>query len=130
MTASHHVTAEPHRHLLRVTLGGFFGPHDLAALDMDRRAAHAALRCGPNEHVTLVDVRDLKIQAQDMVLAFRAMITAPATRPRRLAFVVGGSMVRMQIRRLVTSADIGCFGDLPTAEAWLLGRSAPLAMVG
>ena len=89
-----------------------------------------SLRCGRNEHVTLVDIRAMKIQAQEMVSAFRAMIVAPETRARRLALVVGNSTVRMQVRRLVVSPDIACFDEPTAAEFWLLGRAAPLAMVG
>jgi hypothetical protein len=130
MQATHLVTAYPDRDLLRITLTGFFGRGDVAAFDRARLAAHTRLTCGPNRHLTLVDVRDLKLQAQEIVGLFRAMITHPATRARRLAFVTGCSVVRMQVRRLIERDDIACFADPIAAEAWLTDRPELYARAG
>ena len=119
MPSSYLVTAHPERDLLRITLAGFFDPAGLAGFDRLRHAEHQRLRCAPNRHDTLVDVRDLKLQARDVVEAFRAMIAEQDTRARRLAFVTGDAAIRMQLRRIVDRPDIRCFADLPAAEAWL-----------
>lgn len=119
MFAHYAIVACPERDLIRVTLSGFFDPGGLAGFDRARRAALARLRCGPNQHDTLVDVSELKLQAQGVFEAFRAMIAAPETRSRRLAFVTGHAAIRMQVRRLIDRDDIRCFADLAAAEAWL-----------
>ena len=130
MPASYAVTASPDRDLIRITLSGFFDPAGLAGFDRARRAAHARLRCAPNAHDTLVDVRALKLQAQDVVETFRAMIADPATRARHLAFVTGDAAIRMQVRRLIERDTIRCFADLFAAEQWLAESRPRLALAG
>lgn len=79
---------EPDRNLVRIWLGGFFSPADVAGFANERDRAHQRLRCGPNEHVTLVDIREMAIQPQDSVAAFRQMLSNPAMISHRLAFIV------------------------------------------
>ena len=130
MIASYVVNAEPDRDLLRITLSGFFDPSRLAAFDDARHAAHARLRCAPNQHLTLIDVRDFRIQAQDVFERFRTMIAEPGTRARRLAFVAGDAAIRLQVRRIAQRADMRCFADMASAEAWLAEPASGFARAG
>jgi hypothetical protein len=107
--------------LVRIQMSGLFTSDDIAAFLEARRRAHAELRCGPNQHLTLNDVRGMKIQSQDAVSAFRLMLSDPAYRSRRLAFVASQTLARSQLMRaLAGREDAGCFDSVEEAEAWLL----------
>lgn len=118
MKASFSIDIDPARNLVRITMAGFFGDDDVARFVAARADAHRALCCGPNQHLTVGDVSDMKIQSQDMVVAFRTMLGAPEYRSRKLAFIVGPT----QLVRAIASRDARCFRDRALAEAWLLGH--------
>lgn len=124
MSADYAIIAEPEHSLIRIRMRGFFTPEDIAAFLEARRVAHRQLACGPNQHVTLNDVREMKIQSQEIVDAFREMLADPAYRSRRLAFVVSPTLARTQLARAIASRDAQCFEDPAAAEAWLLGAKA------
>ena len=119
MTSSVAINVDPWRNLVRITLAGFFTPTDVAAFVRERNAAHRTLTCGPNEHVTLADVRELKIQPKDAVAAFSHMLAAPEHRSRRLALVVASTLARSQLTRAIGSRSARFFTDQAEAEAWL-----------
>jgi hypothetical protein len=120
MSANFSITADPARDLVRIRMSGFFTLEDIAAFVEARRAAHAQLTCARNQHVTVNDVREMKIQSQEIVDAFREMLAAPDYRSRRLAFVVSPTLARTQLMRAVAGRDVRCFEDAWAAEAWLL----------
>jgi hypothetical protein len=107
------------RDLVRVTMTGLFTPADVDAFFVARRRAHAKLTCGPDQHVTLNDVRGMKIQPQATVAAFQALLAAPEFPSRRLAFVVAPTLARSQLMRALDRRRARCFTDLDEAEAWL-----------
>ena len=120
MNAHFSFKVDPARDLVRITMAGLFTLEDIAAFAEARREAHAKLGCRPNQHVTLNDLRALKIQPQEVVTAFREMLAEPYYRSRRLAFVVGPTLARNQLGRAVAERDARYFDDPVTAEAWLL----------
>ena len=124
MPAGFTINVEPNRHLVRIAMSGFFTPADVEAFLEARRAAHAKLACPPNAHVTLNDVRGMKIQSNAIVERFRAMLDDPEYRSRRLAFVVAPTLARMQLERAVSGREVRFFEDPIAAEAWLLGDKA------
>jgi len=129
MKAEFSFKVEPARDLVRIRMAGFFRPADIAAFLEARRVAHRKLRCPPNAHVTLTDIRGMDIQSQDIVDAFQAMLAAPEYRSRRLAFVVGYTLARAQAIRALESRAARWFNDPAEAEAWLLAEEpeeAPL----
>ncbi len=135
MGANFSVTCDPDRDLVRIRLGGFFTPADVAAFLADRNAAHARLRCGPNRHVTIADVREMKILPQDAVTAFQGVLANPLHRSRRLAFVVAPSLIRSQVARALTGRNARFFENIAPAEDWLFSTeadepSAPLRATG
>lgn len=125
MPARFTVHVEPDRHLVRIAMSGFFTPSDIDAFLEARRVAHAKLTCPANAHVTLNDVRGMKIQSSESVELFRRMLAAPEYRSRRLAFVVAPTLAAMQLERVVSGREARCFEDPAAAEAWLLGASVP-----
>lgn len=124
MDAQYKVEVDPVTNIVRHYLAGFFEAEDVARYVAARDAAHKTLTCGPNEHVTLVDVRDMKIQPQDIVQAFGSVLANPRYRSRKLAFVVALSLARMQLLRAAAGRNAKFFNNLKDAEAWLLSDDA------
>ncbi len=106
--------------LMRITMAGFFAPADIARFVAARDRELAALRTRPNEHLTLVDIRAMDIQAAQSVAAFGQLLADPRTVSRRIAFVIGRSLAAMQIRRAAQGRDSRYFDDIADAEDWLL----------
>ena len=63
--------------LVRIVMTGLFTPECVARFLAARRVAHAALGCAPNQHLTLNDVRAMKIQPQRTVDSFHALLADP-----------------------------------------------------
>ncbi len=130
MHASHSVDVDPKNGIVRYTLAGFFDDASLAALRAERAAKLPLLTTPPNQHVTLCDVSRCAIQSQEALAILRGMLADPRWRPRRLAFVVGGALSRMQVRRVVpTTMDIRWFNDMASAEHWLAEPNQPNAQL-
>jgi len=109
-------------------MSGFFTPRDIEGFLAARAAAHNQLRCGPNEHLTLNDVRGMKIQSQQAVAAFQRMLTDPAYRSRKLAFVVDKTLALFQLERALANRDARCFSDVNEALLWLFAPDGKAAM--
>jgi hypothetical protein len=124
MSASFSFHVDPERDLVRIRMGGLFTPADIARFLDARRVAHGRLRCGPNRHLTINDLREMKIQPQETVASFGALLAAPEYRSRRLAFVIGRTLARSQLSRALASRDARCFESVAEAEAWLFGDAA------
>jgi hypothetical protein len=124
MTGGLQIQVDAARDLIRITMSGFFTEDDIRAFLDARAAAHKLLRCGPNQHLTLNDMRAMDVRSQQAVDSFRAILAAPEYRSRRLAFVVTGALSRMQLMRTIEGRDAGCFEDVESAEAWLLADDA------
>jgi hypothetical protein len=120
MDARFSFQVDPSRDFVRITMTGLFGDDDIARFVEARREAHRQLSCPRNAHVTLNDLRNLKIQPQGTVAAFREMLAAPDYRSRRLAFVAGPTLARNQLLRALGGREARCFDDPVTAETWLL----------
>jgi hypothetical protein len=114
--------------LIRIVMTGLFTVEDVAGFLAARREAHAALGCAPNQHLTLNDVREMKIQPQETVAAFHLLLADREYRSRRLAFVVSPTLARSQLMRALAGREGRCFDDPRAAEAWLLeDRAEPNA---
>lgn len=122
MHASFSFEIDSSRDLVRIRMAGLFTDQHIAAFLEARRKAHDALGCGPNRHLTLNDVREMKIQTQDMVAAFRDMLSDPAYRSRRLAFVAAPTLARGQLLRALQGRDARCFETIEAAETWLFAE--------
>jgi len=123
MNASFSFEVDRARELVRIRMSGLFTPADIAAFVEGRRQAHAQLGCAPNRHLTLNDVREMKIQTQEIVAAFREMLSDPAYRSRRLAFVAAPTLARGQLLRALQDRDARCFETIEAAEAWLFAEA-------
>ncbi len=119
MTAQFTVRAEPARDLIRIQMAGFFTRDDIQAFYEARAVEHAKLTCGPNQHLTLNDLTQMKVQSQEVVAAFQELLGDPAYRSRKLAFVVDRTLAKSQLMRALNGRDAKCFEDKDAAEKWL-----------
>lgn len=119
MNAEFEVVADHSRGTLRVTMGGFFTPADVAAFLREVNLKLDSLQTRPNEHLMLCDARGMSIQTQDIVGAFGQIVGSPRLRSKRLAFVNGSSLSRLQTRRLTDRDGVSFFTDITEAERWL-----------
>ena len=126
MDANFSITTDRARDLVRIQMGGLFTRADVAAFLEERRRAHAQLACGPNQHLTLNDLRNMKIQSQEGVAMFREMLADPAYRSRRLAFVASQTLARSQLMRALDGREARCFDNIEEAEAWLFDEAEEL----
>jgi hypothetical protein len=107
------------RGLVRISMQGFYGLGDVAAFFEARRRAHAALGLPPNAHLTLNDLRGMKVQAQEVIQAFQQGLAVPEEKARKLAIVVDAAMARAQANRAINASDTRYFTEIEPAEAWL-----------
>lgn len=129
MSASYSVRIEPENNLLVATLFGFFSVEDMTSFRNDLLSGIEGLKCRPGQHLALHDIRDCKIQSQEVVNALRAMSDEKHVVARRLAVVAGDSLMRMQLNRILVGRDSRVFKDLVSARHWLLAKSKPAAQV-
>jgi hypothetical protein len=120
MSARFSFTIDRRLGLIRIAMAGLFEPADVARFTEARAAAHAELGWAPNQHLTLNDIRAIKIQPQQTVAAFHDLLAGRAHRSRRLAFVASPTLARNQLMRALAGRHRRCFGDVADAEAWLL----------
>ena len=119
MAATFDIAFDPSRGLVRITLAGFFTGDEMRQFAAARQTAYDRMTTPRGRHLTLIDVRACKIQSQEVVEAFRAILRDPSGQGRRLAFVTGDSAAKMQIRRLIERDSARVFDDMAGADAWL-----------
>ncbi len=111
--------------MLHYRLAGFFEREELIAFNLAADAAFMRLSCGPNQHVSLINVSDCSLQSQAVVAGFQHMLGRPQRRALRTAFVLKNSLSRMQVRRLIEGReDAAMFDDEASALTWLRGAHA------
>ncbi|RYF18272.1 MAG: STAS/SEC14 domain-containing protein [Oxalobacteraceae bacterium] len=115
------ITADPSLDLVTIIIGGFFRQPDIDAFEQARNVAHSELRCGPNEHLTLVDMREMLIQSQEAIVGFQRVLNNHTTRSKRIAIVTSKTLARMQVERAAERRDVHFFNGEPAeARQWLL----------
>ena len=97
-------------------------------------------RLGPpyDLHSTLVDIRDLRVQPQEILAIFTNFVAATRHKSRKIAIVGGEGTARMQFRRIAERAPLRdgmrFFTDVREARDWLdrdmAGAALPLARTG
>jgi hypothetical protein len=119
MTATFSFDVDPARDLVQITMAGFFTPADIIAFRAEQDSEHRKLTCAPNHHLTINDITGMKVQSQEMVASFQAVLANPAHRSRRLAFIVSRTLARSQVMRALNGRHARCFENRAEAEAWL-----------
>ena len=117
------ITTTPALNLVTITMGGFFSQPDIDAFEHARDVAHRELRCGRNQHLTLVDMREMLIQSQEAIVGFQRVLNNQATKSKRIAIVTSKTLARMQVERAAERRDVQYFsGDPAEAREWLLAE--------
>jgi hypothetical protein len=83
MQPSYSFSVDVPRDLLRITMSGLFMIEDIARFCEARNGAVAHLTCPRGQHVTLVDIRGMKIQTQESVDQFKAVLADGYSAPRK-----------------------------------------------
>lgn len=122
MSAEFVISVDPTRNLLRITLGGFFERDEFVRFKAALLDAHRQLPCRANTHRALTDIRDMKIQSQEMVQAFQQLLAAPEHQAARTGFIVASSLARTQLVRAVDKREVRYFQNADEAEAWILAE--------
>jgi len=121
MNGKFSIVADRAHGLIRIAMAGLYTLDDVRAFYEARRQAHEQLGLPKNVHLTLNDVRELKILPQDTLAAFFEMLADADYHSRRLAFVVAPTLVRAQVvRALDGRKNARWFEDPVEAEAWLI----------
>jgi hypothetical protein len=113
------ITVDTGRDYIEVRLIGFLDMQTVADFDESYRAAKARLDADRSRHITLIDISELKIQAQNVVSDFALMLSDPSIHSARLAFVTGDAPAKMQLRRLIGD-NAALFDTMEEARQWLL----------
>ncbi len=119
MDAKFNFITDARCNLIRVEMAGFFGEDDVQRFAAEYRSLLVHLNA-PG-HLTLVDIREMKIQPQSVVGAFSSLLASPDVRSRRLAFICSSSLARLQAQRLTDREGVKFFEDDVEAQRWLLG---------
>jgi hypothetical protein len=115
------ITADPALDLVMITMGGFFTQAEIDAFEHARDVAHRKLKCGRNQHLTLVDMREMLIQSQEAIVGFQRVLNNHATKSKRIAIVTSKTLARMQVERAAERRDVHYFSGEPAeAREWLL----------
>lgn len=119
MHATFELEVDRSRSLLLISMGGFFEQADIARFAEALPEAQARLDLPADERITLVDIRNMKIQSQESVSSFSRLLNSPKLTSRQLAFVTGASLARMQIQRAAAARTASYFATMKEARAWI-----------
>lgn len=128
MPGSFSISVDRSNSALLIAMSGFFDQDEVAAFVTVLNLKLDQLRCGANEHLTLCDVSAMSIQTQDIVAAFSRVVGNGPLRSKKLAFVTGSSLARMQTQRLTGREGVRFFTDVDTAKEWLFSSTEEPSM--
>ena len=117
-------------HLKRIIflrMAGVLSMTEAHACAAAKEAAVESLGPPFDAHSTLVDVRELRLQAQEIFSIFTDFVANTKHKSLRIAIAAGQGTARMQFRRVAERsplrADMRFFTDLDEARDWLEAES-------
>ncbi len=109
--------------IIFVRMGGVFSLEEAIACAAAKESAVESLGPPYEAHSSLVDIRDLRIQPQEIFAVFTNFVATTKHKSRRIAIVAGEGTGRMQFRRVAESAplrnDMRFFTGVQEAHEWL-----------
>ena len=124
--------------IIFIRMSGVFAVDEAHACAAAKEAAVDSLGPPYDDHSSLVDIRDLRLQPQEIFAVFTNFVATTKHKSRRIAIVGGEGTARMQFRRVAERAPLRdhmrFFTDADEARDWLveeklaavpLGRNAP-----
>ena len=122
------ISSVPALKLVHVHLSGFLALQDVAELSRQEQAHVAAMGCGDDQFLLLIDASGSVIQSQEVVAAFQDIVANSPRKARRIAVVRGNSLTGQQTERILrVRDDAAVFYSLEEAEAWLFKAWAEAA---
>jgi hypothetical protein len=118
------------KRLIHLRMSGVLAIDEAHACAAAKEAAVESLG-PPYVHSTLVDIRGLRLQPQEIFAIFTNFVTTTKHKSRKIAIVAGEGTARMQFRRVAERAplraDMRIFTGADEARAWLEdGAEKPL----
>ena len=111
--------------LIFLRMEGVLSVDEAHACAAAKEAAVDSLGPPYDAHSTLVDVRDLRLQPQEIFAIFTNFVATTKHKSRRIAIVGGEGTARMQFRRVAERAplrdDMRFFTEVGEARDWLVG---------
>ena len=111
------------RHLLRITLVGFWDEGTMAAYDRQVRQDMAAMKSQGGCQRVLIDMTDFAIQKRAIAEGHAANLRAVKGAAMRVALVVPGALSKLQVARVASDTGHPVFDDEGDAMAWLMAAS-------
>ena len=115
------VEAEPIHKLVRARMSGLLTLAEVQAFGEAEQAAARAMGLRSGEFLLLLDTAGDTVQTQEVMLAFRDLMTSSPLKARRIAVVRAGALTGIQSRRFANiRSSYQVFSNVRDAEAWLL----------
>lgn len=119
MPPSFEISVDSIASVVSIRMSRFFKVGDIACFEVALEREDRHLGCGPNNHCTLVDMREMTFQSQASVAAFAKLLANASYASRRIAFVVEVGLAHAQVRRAAKGRNARFFQCFEQAEAWL-----------
>ena len=120
-------TSQPDR-IIVLRISGVLSIDDARACAAAKEAAVESLGPPYDDHSTLLDVRDFRVQTQDVFAIFTNFVAMTKHKSRKIAILGGEGTARMQFRRVAEREPLRegmrYFTDANEARAWLQDRAA------
>ena len=114
----HNLIIDASYNLVKVELSGMLTPGDVERYGADLKSRFTMGKLRPGYRM-LLDVSKCCIQPQETIAAFQRHV-AGAPKSERIAIVTGSSVIRMQVRRVMTQSYAKLFTDRAQAFHWLM----------
>jgi hypothetical protein len=115
----YNITVDRPRRIVCVSMSGFFSEDEVSAFARDEQAAAASLRCPSGQFGLLLDAGGGVTQSQDVIGAFQALMVDLPLKAGRIAIVSGSALLKLQLRRIMTSERTGVFDTIDDARTWI-----------
>lgn len=116
------VRTDHNKRLIYLRMSGVLAVDEALACAAAKEAAVGSLG-PPYVHSTLVDIRGLRLQPQEIFAIFTNFVATTEYKSRKIAIVAGEGTARMQFRRVAERAplrgDMRIFTGASEARAWL-----------
>jgi hypothetical protein len=121
---------QTHR-LITLRMSGVLSVAEAHSCAAAKEAAVESLGPPYDEHSTLLNISELRLQPQDVFAIFTSFVATTEHKSRKIAIVTGEGTARMQFRRVAERAplrdDMRLFAAGNAARAWLM-EDAPRSM--
>ena len=109
--------------LILLRMGGVFTIETARECAAAKEAAVESLGPPYDAHSTLLDIRDFRVQSQDVFTVFTNFVGMTKHKSRKIAILGGEGTARMQFRRVAEREplreDMRFFTDVREARHWL-----------